>query len=78
MEVLGQGFALPLEELPIAQNITQVYSQWLFEPHNRPLAFKQVEGTPDEQRLYQVCCMGSLISLSGYRRGRTLANSVLG
>ncbi|KAF9160777.1 hypothetical protein DFQ26_005190 [Actinomortierella ambigua] len=53
MEVLGQGFALPLEELAIAQETTQLYSQWLFEPMLRPLAFKQAVGTPDEQLLYQ-------------------------
>ncbi|KAF9109351.1 hypothetical protein BGX27_007698 [Mortierella sp. AM989] len=53
MEVLGQGFALPLEELPIAQETTQLYSQWLFEPQMRPLAFRLVAGTADEQLLYQ-------------------------
>ncbi|KAF8980736.1 hypothetical protein BGZ46_003773 [Entomortierella lignicola] len=54
MEVLGQGFALPLEELWIAQDTTQLYSQWLFEPQMRPLAFRLVAGTADEQLLYQV------------------------
>ncbi|KAF9973300.1 hypothetical protein BGZ73_003471 [Actinomortierella ambigua] len=53
MEVLGQGFALPLEELSIAQETTQLYSQWLFEPVLRPVAFRQALGTPDEQLLYQ-------------------------
>ncbi|KAI7828906.1 hypothetical protein BC939DRAFT_407851 [Gamsiella multidivaricata] len=53
MEVLGQGFALPLEELSIAQETTQLYSQWLFEPQMRPLAFRQAAGTADEQLLYQ-------------------------
>ncbi|KAG0230793.1 hypothetical protein BGX31_005715 [Mortierella sp. GBA43] len=53
MEVLGQGFALPLEELSIAQNITQVYSQWLFDTSKRPQAFREAEGTPNEQKLYQ-------------------------
>ncbi|KAG0208841.1 hypothetical protein BGX28_000316 [Mortierella sp. GBA30] len=54
MEVLGQGFALPLEELSIAQETTQLYSQWLFEPQLRPLAFRQAAGTTDEQLIYQV------------------------
>ncbi|KAF9938926.1 hypothetical protein BGZ67_010190 [Mortierella alpina] len=54
MEVLGQGFALPLEELSIAQETTQLYSQWLFEPQVRPLAFRMAAGTADEQLLYQV------------------------
>lgn len=54
MEVLGQGFALPLEELSIAQETTQLYSQWLFEPQLRPLAFREAAGTADEQVLYQV------------------------
>lgn len=54
MEVLGQGFALPLEELSIAQETTQLYSQWLFEPQMRPMAFHQAVGTEDEQLLYQV------------------------
>ncbi|KAG0300769.1 hypothetical protein BGZ98_008912 [Dissophora globulifera] len=53
MEVLGQGFALPLEELSIAQETTQLYSQWLFEPQMRPLAFRLAAGTVDEQLLYQ-------------------------
>ncbi|KAF9169044.1 hypothetical protein BGX20_010876 [Mortierella sp. AD010] len=53
MEVLGQGFALPLEELSIAQETTQLYSQWLFEPQLRPLAFRLAAGTADEQLLYQ-------------------------
>ncbi|KAI1316622.1 hypothetical protein EDD11_009657 [Mortierella claussenii] len=53
MEVLGQGFALPLEELSIAQETTQLYSQWLFEPQMRPLAFRQAAGSEDEQALYQ-------------------------
>ncbi|KAF9432411.1 hypothetical protein BGZ76_010844 [Entomortierella beljakovae] len=53
MEVLGQGFALPLEELSIAQETTQLYSQWLFEPPLRPLAFRLASGTADEQLLYQ-------------------------
>ncbi|KAF9932457.1 hypothetical protein FBU30_008160 [Linnemannia zychae] len=53
MEVLGQGFALPLEELSITQETTQLYSQWLFEPQMRPLAFRQATGTADEQLLYQ-------------------------
>ncbi|GJJ73253.1 hypothetical protein EMPS_05611 [Entomortierella parvispora] len=53
MEVLGQGFALPLEELSIAQETTQLYSQWLFEPQMRPMAFHQAVGTEDEQLLYQ-------------------------
>ncbi|KAF9279402.1 hypothetical protein BGZ68_007949 [Mortierella alpina] len=54
MEVLGQGFALPLEELSIAQETTQLYSQWLFEPQVRPQAFRMAAGTADEQLLYQV------------------------
>lgn len=54
MEVLGQGFALPLEELSITQETTQLYSQWLFEPQMRPMAFRQAAGTADEQLLYQV------------------------
>ncbi|KAK3811955.1 MAG: hypothetical protein J3Q66DRAFT_286574 [Benniella sp.] len=53
MEVLGQGFALPLEDLAIAHNASQVYTQWLFERENRPMAFRQAEGTLDEQQLYQ-------------------------
>ncbi|KAG0235098.1 glycosyl transferase [Actinomortierella wolfii] len=53
MEVLGQGFTLPLEELAIAQETTHLYSQWLFEPPLRPLAFKQAAGTVDEQLIYQ-------------------------
>ncbi|KAF9180947.1 hypothetical protein BGZ51_005783 [Haplosporangium sp. Z 767] len=53
MEVLGQGFALPLEELSLAQETTRLYSQWLFEPQMRPMAFQQAAGTADEQLLYQ-------------------------
>lgn len=67
MEVLGQGFALPLEELSIAQETTQLYSQWLFEPQVRPLAFRMATGTADEQLLYQVkmplSTTGALLSI---------------
>ena len=30
MEAIGQGFALPLEEMAITSNSKEIYSQWLF------------------------------------------------
>ncbi|KAG2228010.1 hypothetical protein INT45_012034 [Circinella minor] len=51
MEVLGQGFSLPLEDMDITSNDVSIYAQWLFEPHLRPAAVVN-EGL--EQEFYQI------------------------
>lgn len=51
MEVLGQGFSLPLEDVDITSNDVSIYAQWLFEPHMRPAAVVQ-DGL--EQEFYQI------------------------
>ncbi|KAI9496808.1 hypothetical protein BDB00DRAFT_869033 [Zychaea mexicana] len=51
MEVLGQGFSLPLEDMEITSNDVSIYAQWLFEPHMRPSAVVS-EGL--EQEFYQI------------------------
>ncbi|KAI7867850.1 hypothetical protein BDF14DRAFT_1956776 [Spinellus fusiger] len=51
MEVLGQGFTLPLEDMHITNDNVSIYAQWLFEPSMRPAAV--VKGGL-EQELYQI------------------------
>ncbi|KAI9254631.1 hypothetical protein BDA99DRAFT_574375 [Phascolomyces articulosus] len=51
MEVLGQGFSLPLEDMDITSNDVSIYAQWLFEPHLRPASVVN-EGL--EQEFYQI------------------------
>ncbi|KAG9297725.1 hypothetical protein G9A89_011240 [Geosiphon pyriformis] len=54
MEAIGQGFALPLEEMAITANSKELYSQWLFEPNFRPAAIRDLTGKPEEQEFWQV------------------------
>ncbi|CAG8500511.1 8579_t:CDS:10 [Ambispora gerdemannii] len=54
MEAIGQGFALPLEEMAITANSKELYSQWLFEPNFRPAAIRDLTGKPEEQKFWQV------------------------
>ncbi|KAI9320406.1 hypothetical protein BX666DRAFT_2017636 [Dichotomocladium elegans] len=51
MEILGQGFTLPLEDMDITSNDMNIYAQWLFDPHVRPAAVTK-DGL--EQELYQI------------------------
>ncbi|KAI9322315.1 hypothetical protein BX666DRAFT_2022811 [Dichotomocladium elegans] len=51
MEVIGQGFNLPLEDMDIAASDVCIYSQWLLEPTMRP-AIINTDGL--EQEFYQV------------------------
>ncbi|KAI8143751.1 hypothetical protein BJV82DRAFT_609285 [Fennellomyces sp. T-0311] len=51
MEVLGQGFSLPLEDMEITSNDVSIYAQWLFEPHMRPAA---VVNDGLEQEFFQI------------------------
>ncbi|KAL0082446.1 hypothetical protein F4703DRAFT_1739402 [Phycomyces blakesleeanus] len=51
MEVIGQGFNLPLEDMHITNDDVSIYAQWLFEPSMRPAAVVN-EGL--EQELYQI------------------------
>lgn len=36
MEVVGHGFALPIEDVTIIQDAVSIYTQWLLEPSLRP------------------------------------------
>jgi hypothetical protein len=36
MEVVGQGFALPIEDVAIINNAINIYQAWLLEPKSRP------------------------------------------
>lgn len=38
MEVLGQGFNLPLEDMAITNDDIDIYARWLFEQNTRPVA----------------------------------------
>lgn len=51
MEVIGQGFNLPLEDMAITNDDVDIYSRWLFEPSVRPSAVIN-EGL--EQEFYQI------------------------
>ncbi|RCI01761.1 hypothetical protein CU098_005512 [Rhizopus stolonifer] len=51
MEVIGQGFNLPLEDMAITNDDVEIYSRWLFEPQTRPAAVMK-EGL--EQEFYQI------------------------
>ncbi|CAG8471515.1 1328_t:CDS:2 [Acaulospora colombiana] len=53
MEAIGQGFALPLEEMAITSNSKELYSQWLFEPNFRPAAVRDATGKREEQEFWQ-------------------------
>ncbi|KAI9470555.1 MAG: hypothetical protein EXX96DRAFT_597448 [Benjaminiella poitrasii] len=51
MEVIGQGFNLPLEDMAITNDDVEIYARWLFEQNVRPQAVIQ-EGL--EQEFYQI------------------------
>lgn len=51
MEVIGQGFNLPLEDMAITNDDIDIYARWLFEQNVRPLAVIE-EGL--EQEFYQI------------------------
>ena len=51
MEVIGQGFNLPLEDMAITNNDVDIYAKWLFEQNSRPHAVV-TEGL--EQEFYQI------------------------
>ncbi|KAI8384823.1 uncharacterized protein BYT42DRAFT_563753 [Radiomyces spectabilis] len=51
MEVIGQGFNLPLEDMHITTDDVNIYAQWLFEPNKRPAAVVK-DGL--EQEFYQI------------------------
>ncbi|KAJ1930366.1 hypothetical protein IWQ60_000387 [Tieghemiomyces parasiticus] len=53
MVILGQAFEMPVEDLELTESVINLYQQWLLDPQQRPLAFRN-EATPeDEQKLYQ-------------------------
>lgn len=51
MEVIGQGFNLPLEDMAITNNDIDIYARWLFEQNTRPASVTN-EGL--EQEFYQI------------------------
>ncbi|KAI8067251.1 hypothetical protein BDF21DRAFT_111951 [Thamnidium elegans] len=51
MEVIGQGFNLPLEDMSITNQDVDIYARWLFEQSTRPEAVSK-EGL--EQEFYQI------------------------
>lgn len=51
MEVIGQGFNLPLEDMTITSEDINIYAQWLFEANQRPAAVSR-EGL--EQEFFQI------------------------
>lgn len=51
MEVLGQGFCLPLEDMDITSSDISIYAQWLFQPQMRPAA---ITNEALEQEFYQI------------------------
>lgn len=51
MEVLGQGFNLPLEDMAITNDDIDIYTRWLFEQNTRPLAVVR-DGL--EQEFFQI------------------------
>lgn len=51
MEVLGQGFGLPLEDMDITSSDISIYAQWLFQPQMRPVA---IMDEALEQEFYQI------------------------
>ncbi|KAI9093828.1 hypothetical protein DFS34DRAFT_665968 [Phlyctochytrium arcticum] len=53
MEVVGQGFSLPIEDVGIIQMTVAVYANWLLEPACLPVAVKDLRGEPFEQTFWQ-------------------------
>lgn len=51
MEVIGQGFNLPLEDMAITNDDIDIYARWLFEQNTRPVA---VTNESLEQEFYQI------------------------
>ena len=53
MEVIGQGFALPLDDVALIGNSVSLYTQWLVDSEKRPKAIRNSRDTEDEQRFWQ-------------------------
>jgi hypothetical protein len=43
MEIIGQAFTLPLEDITVINNATAIYIQWLVEPTKRPLVIQKAD-----------------------------------
>ena len=54
MEAIGQGFALPLEEMTTTSNSKELYSQWLFEPNFGLVVIRGATERLEEQEFWQV------------------------
>ncbi|KAI9207404.1 uncharacterized protein BJ171DRAFT_494756 [Polychytrium aggregatum] len=53
MEIVGQGFALPIEDFLVIQSTISVYSNWLLEEDSLPVAMKQIEDDQIRQNFWQ-------------------------
>ncbi|KND00537.1 uncharacterized protein SPPG_09225 [Spizellomyces punctatus DAOM BR117] len=53
MEVIGQGFALPIEDVGIIHQTIAVYSNWLLDPSTLPSAIQERKGSDVEQKFWQ-------------------------
>eukprot|EP00842_Homolaphlyctis_polyrhiza_P006533 jgi/Hompol1/6881/HPOL_000570-RA len=47
MEVVGQGFSLPLEDVSVIQDSINVYHQWLLDEPTRPWAIRNADKDPN-------------------------------
>ncbi|KAI8809231.1 hypothetical protein BJ742DRAFT_677009, partial [Cladochytrium replicatum] len=53
MEVVGQGFALPIEDTQTIKDCITLYQAWLVDVIPRPLAIRELRGTEVEQQFVQ-------------------------
>ncbi|KAJ3279723.1 hypothetical protein HK104_001216, partial [Borealophlyctis nickersoniae] len=53
MEVVGQGFALPIEDVGVISASIRVYEAWLLDPAAKPVAMRDLKGTQSEQKFWQ-------------------------
>lgn len=54
MEIIGQAFSLPLEDIGITSNAASIYIQWLVEPSKRPPAVQKSNGEVQQQFLQTI------------------------
>ncbi|KAI8812608.1 hypothetical protein BJ742DRAFT_26514 [Cladochytrium replicatum] len=53
MEVVGQGFALPIEDTQTIKDCNTLYQAWLVDVIPRPVAIRELRGTEVEQQFVQ-------------------------
>lgn len=55
MEIVAQGFDLPIHQIAIIQQSANVYAAWLLDPRKRPLSMVECgEESPQYQTFIQV------------------------